>query len=61
MALLTIDEAAVRLGLKPATVRDWIWRRKVGYIRVGARAIRISEKTIQEILERGTVPARRPQ
>lgn len=56
--LLTIEQAAGRLGLSSATLRDWVWRRKLEYVRVGERAIRIRESTIREIIERGTVPAR---
>ncbi len=58
MTLLTVAQAAERLGLKPATIRFWIWRRKIRFVRIG-RAVRIPESTVQEIIERGTVPARR--
>ena len=56
MRLLTIPEASERLGLKPATVRFWIWTRKIEHVHVG-RAVRIREDTVQRIIERGTVPA----
>ena len=59
-SLLTVEEAAQRLGLRPTTVRDWLWRRKIEHIRVGERAIRIRESVVEEIIARGTVPARRP-
>ena len=58
MRLLTIPEAADRLGLKPATVRFWIWTRRIGFVKVG-RAVRLREDTILDIIERGTVPASR--
>ena len=58
MRLLTIPEAADRLGLKPATVRFWIWTRKIDHVKVG-RAVRLKENTIEELIQRGTVPARR--
>ncbi len=58
MRLLTIREASERLGLKPATVRFWIWTRKIEHVKVG-RAVRLREDTIQELILRGTVPARR--
>jgi excisionase family DNA binding protein len=57
--LLTIQEASERLGLKPATLRFWIWTRKIDHVKVGARSVRIREETVREIVERGTVPARR--
>ena len=58
MRLLTIAEAADRLGLKPKTLRFWIWARKIEHVKIG-RAVRLSESTIQEIIQRGTVPALR--
>ena len=58
MRLLTILEASERLGLKPATLRFWVWTRRIEHIKVG-RAVRIAESAILEIIERGTVPAKR--
>jgi excisionase family DNA binding protein len=58
MRLLTIREAADRLGLKPSTIRFWIWQRKIAFVRVG-RAVRLSEETIRKLIEHGTVPAKR--
>jgi excisionase family DNA binding protein len=58
MRLLTVPEAAERLGLKPATLRFWLWTRKIESVKVG-RAVRLREDTIQQLIERGTVPARR--
>ena len=58
MSLLTIPEASARLGLKPATVRFWIWSRRIAYVKVG-RAVRLREDTIDEIIQQGTMPAKR--
>lgn len=58
MRLLTILEASERLGLKPATVRFWIWTRKIEHVKVG-RAVRVREDTIQQLIRAGTIPARR--
>ena len=58
MRMLTIPLAAEQLGLKPATVRDWIYQRKIAFVKVG-RAVRISEDTIRALIERGTIPAKR--
>ena len=60
MRLLTLQEAADWLGLKVPTLRDWVWKRRIEFVRLG-RAIRIREETIQEMIDRGTVPARRVQ
>jgi excisionase family DNA binding protein len=54
--MLTVDQAADRLGLSPATIRAWVWRRKIEHTRLG-RAVRISEAVIDRMVERGTVPA----
>jgi excisionase family DNA binding protein len=58
MRLLTLPQTAECLGLKLSTVRFWVWQRKIETVRVG-RAVRIREATIQELIQRGTVPARR--
>lgn len=54
--LRTLPEAAERLGLSVKCLRGWVWRRTIPYIKVG-RAVRISDETIQRIIDRGTVPA----
>ena len=54
--LLTVKQAAEQLGLSARTVWAWIYQRKLGVVRLG-RAVRISDETIQKIIERGTVPA----
>jgi excisionase family DNA binding protein len=53
--LLTVPEAAGRLGLQPSTVRFWIWTRRIAHVKVG-RAVRISEAVVDEVIARGTVP-----
>jgi excisionase family DNA binding protein len=55
-ALLTVDEAAEQLAIKRPTVRAWMARRKIGYVRLG-RAVRIPASEIDRLLEQGTVPA----
>jgi excisionase family DNA binding protein len=54
--LRTLPEAAERLGLSVKCLRGWVWRRSIPYVKVG-RAVRISDQTIQSIIDRGTVPA----
>lgn len=58
MRLLTLTETAERLGLKVSTIRFWVWQRKIETVRVG-RAVRVREDTIRELIQQGTVPARR--
>ena len=58
MKLLDLPEAAERLGLKLSTIRFWVWQRKIETVHIG-RAVRIREDTIQELIQQGTVPAKR--
>jgi excisionase family DNA binding protein len=55
--LLTVDQAAERLGLKPSTIRAWILRRKLGFTKIGAKAIRVPEAEVDRLAEAGFVPA----
>jgi excisionase family DNA binding protein len=54
--LLTVDEAADALTLKPKTIRAWIASRRIGIVRIG-RAIRIPLSEIDRLIEEGTIPA----
>jgi excisionase family DNA binding protein len=55
--LLTVYEAAGVLGIKPATIRAWLLRRKLPRVNCG-RAVRIPAEAIAQFIERNTVPAR---
>jgi excisionase family DNA binding protein len=57
--MLTVSEAAQALGMKPATIRSWIWKRQIGYVKV-SRAVRIPAEEIQRVIERGNRPAVKP-
>ena len=52
-----LDVAGRRLGLTESTMRKRIYLRQIEFYRVSKRAIRISEKTIQDILAKGHRPA----
>jgi excisionase family DNA binding protein len=54
--LLTTEEFAAALGLSAKTIRQWTWTRRVPFVRVG-RAIRFRPETVDELVNRGTVPA----
>jgi len=56
--MLTVSEAAKRLGLKEGTLRLWLSRRKLlAFVRLG-RAIRIPEKEIERLIAENTIPVR---
>lgn len=55
--MLTVREAAERLGLKEATLRAWIGQRRVSVVRLG-RAIRIPLQEVQRLIAEGTIPAK---
>jgi excisionase family DNA binding protein len=55
--LLTVKQAADALGLKVATIRAWVSRRKLPRVNCG-RAVRIPAAAIAEFIERNTIPAK---
>lgn len=58
--LLTVVEAAERLGLSPATLRSWVLRRTIGYVKIG-RSVRLESSEIERIISEGAIPARAPR
>lgn len=56
--LISLPQAADRLGVTVSCLRSWIYRRTISYIKIG-RSVRISEQTIQRIIDRGTIPAQK--
>ncbi len=57
--MLTIREGAKRQGVATVTLRNWLAQRRLEYVRLSARAIRIPLAEIERLIEAGTVPARR--
>jgi excisionase family DNA binding protein len=54
--LLTLDEAAARLGMKVITLRMWASRRRIARCKIG-RSVRIPESEITRIVEESMIPA----
>lgn len=54
--LLTVFEAAELLAVKPATLRKWIYQRRIGSVRLG-RAVRLKRTDVEALIRRGDRPA----
>lgn len=54
-SLMTVAEAAERLGLSPATVRRWIFDRRLGVVKLG-RAVRLRSEDIETLARSGYRP-----
>ncbi len=55
--LITIREAANRLGLKESTIRKYILKRQIAYVKPSVRAVRIPIEELERILAVGLRPA----
>lgn len=55
--LLTLPEAAGMLRLKVSTLRAWLLRRRIPYVKVG-RLVRFRRSDIEEVIAVSIVPAR---
>ena len=55
--LITIREAAERLGLKESTIRKYILKRQIAYVKPSVRAVRIPIEELDRILAAGLRPA----
>jgi excisionase family DNA binding protein len=59
--MLRVSEAAEELGLRQTTLRDWLLKRKIGYVKVGSRAVRVPRTEVDRVISEGTMPARAPR
>lgn len=50
------DQAAVYLGVKPSTIRAWVQKRRIPYVKVG-RLTRFLQRDLDAFLEQGRIPA----
>ncbi len=55
--MFTVEQAAGQLGLKPSTIRAWVMKRKISYVKIG-RAVRIPKEEIERLIRENTIPAR---
>lgn len=50
--LMTVDEVAEVLAVRPKTVRAWVYQGKIPCVKVGKRAVRFSVVAVNRWLER---------
>ena len=55
--MLTVEDVARELGLKESTIRAWLLRRKLSYVKLG-RCVRVTRTEIDRLIREGTVPGR---
>jgi excisionase family DNA binding protein len=56
--LLSLQQAADELGLSIATLRSWVWMRRIESVRLG-RSVRIRRSVIEKLIEQNVMPADR--
>lgn len=57
--LLTVDEAARFLHLRPSTVRDWIYKKRIPYVKLSRRVF-LLRCDLEALVSRCVVPASCP-
>jgi excisionase family DNA binding protein len=55
--LLTVPETADLLRLRISTIRAWLLRRRLPYLKIG-RSVRIRREDVEKLLASAFVPAR---
>src|SRR5688572_12110925 len=55
--MLTVPEFAEQLGLKEATVRAWILRRRISYCKINGKSVRIPRSELDRLTTENFVPA----
>ncbi len=54
--LMSVDEVATYLGLRPATIRRWVFERRLATVKLGRRVL-IRRETVEELVKRNERPA----
>jgi len=52
--LLTVEEAALALRVRESTIRAWILRRKIDFVKVGRR-VRVPATAVDKLIRAGLV------
>jgi len=53
--LLNVTEAAAMLGLKPSTLYQWAYERRIAYVKIGG-ALRFRLTAIEKLIAKSEVP-----
>jgi len=56
--LLTVGEAADFLRLRPATIRAWLLKRRLTYVKIGRRVF-VRKTDLSAAIQEGIVPAQK--
>jgi excisionase family DNA binding protein len=56
--LLKVSEFAKSGNIQESTVRAWLLYGKIGFVRLGGRAIRIPRSELDRLVREGSVPSR---
>lgn len=54
--LISVEQAAARLGLRPVTVRQWAAARRIARVKLGRRTL-IPVREIDRLIEQNLIPA----
>jgi excisionase family DNA binding protein len=54
----TVKQAAEQWNVKERTVRDWVYLRKITFVKVGG-CVRIPQSEIDRVIAEGTIPAKK--
>jgi predicted DNA-binding transcriptional regulator AlpA len=55
--LLSIPQAAARLGIKTKTCWNWVYLRRLPVVRLSRGCVRVSGAALERMIARATVPA----
>lgn len=58
--LLDVRQAAAMLGLKPCTLYQWAYERRIPVVKLFGRALRFRLSTIEKLIQDSERPALRP-
>ena len=56
--LLTVPETAAFLRVKPSTIRAWVCQRRIPFVKLGGRLVRIRRSDAEALIAASLVPIR---